>query len=261
MLNSRSGSQGNSSASQPPSIEVVRRRARHRLIGAAVLVLLGVLGFPLLFDTEPRPVSGDVPIEIPARGEVSSLAKAPTEKGQADTTAKASPAPAVAASKTASAEVTAKDSLDDREVVEEAVAKPAPVVKTPPKDTANAAAEKAKLAEKEAQAAAAAKAKAAKAAEAARAEALLENKDAAAPAAAGNQRLVIQVGAFAEPKSAHEARMKLERAGFKTYTHVAETPSGKLIRVRVGPYPTRAEADKMAAKVQTLGLPARILSL
>jgi DedD protein len=34
----------------------MRRRARHRLIGAAVLVLIGVVGFPLLFDTQPRPI-------------------------------------------------------------------------------------------------------------------------------------------------------------------------------------------------------------
>src|SRR3989344_2295685 len=40
---------------QAESIEVMRRRARHRLIGAAVLVLIGVIGFPMLFDTQPKP--------------------------------------------------------------------------------------------------------------------------------------------------------------------------------------------------------------
>ncbi|WP_309246692.1 hypothetical protein [Ramlibacter montanisoli] len=33
-------------ASPAESIEVMRRRARHRLIGAVVLVLAGVIGFP-----------------------------------------------------------------------------------------------------------------------------------------------------------------------------------------------------------------------
>ena len=47
------------------SIELVRRRARHRLMGAVVLVLLAVVGFPLLFDTQPRPVAVDTPILIP----------------------------------------------------------------------------------------------------------------------------------------------------------------------------------------------------
>ena len=66
MFKSRSGSRGNPATHLPQSIEAVRRRARHRLIGAAVLVLLGVLGFPLLFDTQPRPISVDIPIEIPS---------------------------------------------------------------------------------------------------------------------------------------------------------------------------------------------------
>ena len=45
MFKSRSGSQGNPSTPPPQSIDAVRRRARHRLIGAAVLVALGVVGF------------------------------------------------------------------------------------------------------------------------------------------------------------------------------------------------------------------------
>ena len=60
---------------------------------------------------------------------------------------------------------------------------------------------------------------------------------------------------------AREARLKLERAGLKTYTHVADTANGKRIRVRVGPFATKAEADKAAARVKALGLPAAILTL
>jgi len=38
------------------TVEVMRRRARHRLMGAALLVFVGVVGFPLVFDTQPRPI-------------------------------------------------------------------------------------------------------------------------------------------------------------------------------------------------------------
>ena len=61
-------------AAQTESVEAMRRRARHRLIGAAVLVLVGVVGFPLLFDTQPRPIAVDIPIEIPDRNKVKPLA-------------------------------------------------------------------------------------------------------------------------------------------------------------------------------------------
>src|SRR5690242_18549767 len=55
------------------SVEAMRKRARHRLIGAAVLVLLGVIGFPLLFDSQPRPIAVDIPIEIPDKAKVRPL--------------------------------------------------------------------------------------------------------------------------------------------------------------------------------------------
>ncbi len=73
--------------------------------------------------------------------------------------------------------------------------------------------------------------------------------------------MVVQVGAFADEARARETRQKLERAGLKTYTHVAQTADGRRIRVRLGPYDTRAEAEKVAERVKALGLPAAILTL
>ena len=57
-----------------PSIEALRQRAKYRLAGASVLVLLGVIGFPLLFDKQPRSVAVDTPIDIPDRNKVLPLA-------------------------------------------------------------------------------------------------------------------------------------------------------------------------------------------
>jgi len=96
--------------------------------------------------------------------------------------------------------------------------------------------------------------------------ALLQGKPAAEkppanPQAAGAERLVVQVGAFAEAAGAREVRSILERAGLKTYTHVAQTPQGQRIRVRVGPFDSRAEAENAAVRVKALGLPAAILTL
>ena len=57
----------------PDSLEAMRRRAKYRLIGSAVLVLIGVVGFPLLFDKQPRPISVDMPIDIPDRNKAKPL--------------------------------------------------------------------------------------------------------------------------------------------------------------------------------------------
>jgi len=92
------------SATQAQSVEVLRKRAKHRLIGASVLVLLGVIGFPILFETQPRPVAVDIPIEIPGKNAVKPLvvpAPAPavaTAPAPAKTPAPATPTVTAAAS-------------------------------------------------------------------------------------------------------------------------------------------------------------------
>jgi DedD protein len=96
-----------------------------------------------------------------------------------------------------------------------------------------------------------------KATETAKAQALLEGKS----VDPGSVRYVVQVGAFAEKDKARRAQQKLERAGFKNYTNVAETKDGARIRVRAGPFASRAEADKAAEKIKGLDLPASVLTL
>ena len=71
----------------------------------------------------------------------------------------------------------------------------------------------------------------------------------------------MQVGAFAEATAARETRLKVERLGLKTYTQVAETPAGSRIRVRIGPFASRAEADAALAKARAGGVSAVVLTL
>lgn len=75
------------------------------------------------------------------------------------------------------------------------------------------------------------------------------------------ERYVVQVGAFVDAALAQEVRVKVERTGLKTYTHFAETKEGRRTRVRVGPFATKAEADRAAEKIRRLELPATVLSL
>ncbi|MFC5498174.1 SPOR domain-containing protein [Caenimonas terrae] len=251
-------------ARQPESVEAMRKRARHRLIGAAVLVLAGVIGFPLLFDTQPRPVAVDIPIEIPDRGKVKPLAL-PRAESQGVVT----PAPA------ASTVAMAPPPAPAPAVVAAApTAAPAPAAPPPP---APAAAPKAqqpapKAAEARPEPRAEHKSvaktepvKAAPSDDGAKARALLEGKapaaSAAGTAAAAEGRFVVQVGAFADATKARETRLRVEKAGLKTYTNVAETKDGKRIRVRVGPFASRGEADRAAERIKGLDLPAAILTL
>lgn len=255
---------------QAESIEVMRRRARHRLIGAAVLVLVGVIGFPLLFDTQPRPIPVDIPIEIPDRNKVAPLvvpapvADAPAVKPAAPATPE--PAPTAAAQRPAPSRTAAANGLADGEELVPS-ARPAPAKPTPAPAAAPAAAKPEVKHEAKPPAAPAPspapEPKPARADDSARARALLEGRSTEASAAAGAEeaRFIVQVGAFADAEKAREARTKVERAGLKTYTQVVDTKDGKRTRVRVGPFTNRAEADKAAARIKALDLSASVLTL
>jgi DedD protein len=93
----------------------------------------------------------------------------------------------------------------------------------------------------------------------AKAKALLDGKD--TPKAGEAVRSVVQVGAYADLAKAKEARAKLESAGFKTYTQEVDTKDGKRIRVRVGPFASKEEADKTAEKIRKLNLQTSVLKL
>lgn len=262
----RAGSSSANAAAnaQPESVEVIRRRAKHRLIGAAVLVLAGVVGFPLLFDTQPRPIAVDIPIEIPGKNAVKPLTMAGKQEPVA--AAPVAPTPAVAEVKPATTspapaqdKVAAASSLGAKEeiIAEKKPAASAPAAAKPEIKAEVKPAPKPEVKPEPKPAAVASD-------DGARAKALLEGQGAAAssaPATAAEGRMVVQVGAFADVAKAREARLKLEKAGLKTYTQVAETKDGKRIRVRVGPFATRAEADKAASKIKSLDLPASILTL
>jgi DedD protein len=75
--------------------EQARARAKRRLIGAVVLLGIGVVAFPLLFETQPRPIPVDIPIQIPSRDNAPPLALPPARpSAAASVPVVATPAPA-----------------------------------------------------------------------------------------------------------------------------------------------------------------------
>ena len=265
-------------AAVPESADALRRRAKHRLIGSAVLVLAGVIGFPLVFDTQPRPVAVDIAIEIPGKTSAKPLVlPAPTIPAPLPAVV-AMPTPPVAvpvtpASRVAGEKVAAAASLTAEEEI--IPSKPAPVAISKPSVATKSEAKPVlppsnrPAPKTEAKTETKTDSKPASADEGARARALLNGSvmpppsdtSAAAEAGESSERFIVQVGAFADVAKAGEARSKLEGAGLKTYTQVAQTAGGKRVRVRVGPFATRAAADKAASKIKTLGLSAAILTL
>lgn len=239
--------QGNTSNTPAESVDAMRRRARHRLIGASVLVVLGVVGFPLLFDTQPRPVSVDIAVDIPDRATAKPLVDTSTPKPLS-----------------ASAGLDAKE-----EVVPDA--KPEVKAEAKPEPKAEAKADVKPETAMAAAAGAAAVAAVAPKAETkpepvkaeAKAEAKPEVKLATKPSDSkdAGARFVVQAGTFSDDAKLRETRSKLEKAGITTYTQVIEGKDGRRVRVRVGPFTSRDEADKVARKIKQLSLQPQVLTL
>lgn len=254
-------------ASEPApadNLAQARVRARQRLIGAVVLVGIGVIGFPLLFETQPRPIPVDVPIDIPRKDNAPAL-KLPDERAVAPqerplpsdpapvAQAKPETTPRAASKPDIITETPAEAGLEPKAAPRNETTTAAASLRPPPAAAASAAPRPSPKPEPR---------PAAAAAELSRPQAILEGRaPASAPASAPAQRFIVQIGAFADPALARETRLKVERLGMVTYTHVAQTPQGARTRVRVGPVPTRQEADKLAERLKAAGLPAAILIL
>ncbi len=84
--------------------------------------------------------------------------------------------------------------------------------------------------------------------------AILEGKAAAKPAEAAGQKFVLQVAALATQDKVDELQEKLRGAGIKSYTQKVPTQAGERTRVRVGPFSSKEEAEKVRAKLGKLGL-------
>lgn len=254
----------------PPTVEQLRLRAKYRLVGASILVLVGVLVFPLMFDKQPRPLPSDTPMVLldpvkpgaPAQAVAAPakpvLAPKPSivgglDKGESIVVEKTSPE-TVPAGKSSVVKAVTSPELPKAESKSVARLDPKPETKPDAKPEPKP---EYKPEQK------AAGASPAQSAEAQRVLALLDGKTASAaqPAPVDSVRFVVQVGAFAELERAQEVRLKIERAGLKTYTQVAQTREGQRIRVRVGPFEQKADAEKASEQVRKLDLPAVILSL
>lgn len=210
------------------SMDSLRQQARHRLIGATVLVVIAVVGFPLVFDTKPRDVASDIRIDMPERELVraSQPPVAPVPDKQALVTP---PAEEVVSN-------TEKTAVDNVAIPDKT---PVPAIDTKATDSS--------------------KSKTSSVSDNAPAETKSSDKtEAAAPAP---ERFIVQVGAYSDESKVKEVRAKLEKAGYTTYVHVAQTKEGKRTRVRIGPFATKQEAQKIVGKIKSLNFNASVLTL
>ncbi len=212
-----------------------KKRARRRLIGATALVLAAVIGLPMIFDSDPKPLTDDIAIQIPSRDK----SVAPLPAGQAPVAPEPEPSGATLQAKS---DLAPAPNLPSAEALKPLAEKPAE--KATDKPVSRAAD---KLPEKQA----------VKAAD----SSYEKPVDKSASDKANAPHFVVQVAAVANKAKAEELQNRLKQAGIKSYLQKVSTKEGERYRIRVGPFGSRDEADKMRARLSKLGLSTAVQSV
>ena len=70
----------------------------------------------------------------------------------------------------------------------------------------------------------------------------------------------IQVGVYSEVANVKQLQAKLKQTGFSSHTQKITTPKGEKIRLRAGSFATRQEANAAIPKLQKIGLSGMVIS-
>jgi DedD protein len=214
------------------------QRARHRLIGAAVLVLVAIIVLPRVLDSKPKTISNDIAVTI-----VSSLpAVVPPQP-----TPPPSAEPKSAEVKTATLPAAPTPAIESKESSK--TTSPTPAASSPVKALAPSSADKTMGLAAGEEVVVAAKSNA--------------NEPASANANPGaSGKFVIQIGAFASEERANGWIAKLKEQKIPNYVLNRTGADGsKLYALRAGPFPDRETAEAAEKKIKAMGLTPRVVEV
>lgn len=197
----------------------------------------------------PATVAASAPVTASATSPMAAAAKAPTAPAQAVTQAALAAASALPQPAAPTAPAASKPSASaPAAAASKPSAKLAPAAaRTPPPPAAEPAS----------RAAPAAKPKAAKAPASAAAPAPAAPASAAPLPAVGTAAgYYINVGLFADEANARKAQARLLNEGLPAFRQELNNAKGRRIRVRAGPYESRAQADAAAESIRAMALEA-----
>ena len=222
-----------------------QQRARHRLIGAAVLVLIAVVGLPRILDNKPKLAPNDIAVNIVTSLPIPGTETKPEVKTEVKTEVLAESAKE--APKTA---VTPEVKSEPKPEVKAEAKVEAKAEPKPPAPVVNKSGALGLAAGEEVVAAAIPKA-----------DTKPKADDAAKPANTnGSGKYVIQIGAFASEERAKGWIAKLKDQKIPNYVlNKTGSDGAKLYVLRAGPYADKEAAEAAEKKIKAMGLSPRLV--
>jgi DedD protein len=213
----------------------LRQRARRRLIGAVAVAVMLVVFLPMLLDKEPKKTGENLLLAIPAREGIPFNPDVPAAGSQ--------PAGRSAEARThgiqgRSTTVTDRASGTPSESPEHAAEPGVPTGKpaSPVEPAAAPAADPAVAPEK-------------------------PSAIGTADSSVKKESYVVQVGVFSDRHKAKQLQGRLTRNNIKSYSDTLPGEHGAKTRVRCGPFASRAEAEKVYARLKLMGESAQVMRL
>jgi DedD protein len=206
-----------------------KQKARHRLLGAALMVLVAIIGLPKVFDSQPKKVSNDVVLQM-----VASVVDSPKDEAKKVDKNSAEEKPsskkdevAKTDSTEAAKEVAPAKSEDPKKTVEE--------VKEP-KDT-----------------------KTSKTSEKALSQGEEVVEDVSKAKKSSSTKYTVNIGAFSSADRAKKWSVKLKEQKIPYFTQEKKKDDETLYMLRSGPFSDRSEAEAAEKKIRAMGLTPKIV--
>lgn len=229
---------------------LLRKRARRRLVGAVTLVILSVVFLPMILDSEPKQEQQEVDILIPSEdvGSESFPWMTPGEPIDHDSNASTKSGELLPFS-------VPEFPQSDDEATEVYNASRIPIPSSKPRLNKPAT----QTNKPSSQAARPESIQAAKPepVQTAKLESMPTAKT-ESPKVEG--KFVIQLGAFADPTKAKQQQQSLAASGVDAYIETIKVGGNEMVRVRVGPFPTRKAAEERYEKLKKMGLSGVVTS-
>lgn len=216
--------------------ELLKKRARRRLVGAVALVLFAAIVLPMVMDHQPRPTNPEIQVRIPSQDAPSFEGRLPPARAAKSTVnqeqklAAAAEPPAVPVTPPAAADKPATDKPVADKPLAAAAPESKPELKSEPRPEAKPE-PKPKAEPKP-----------------------VVKAEAKSAASAEGEQWVVQLGAYQEPGRVKLLTGKLKELGLPVFTEKVDTPQGVRTRVRAGPFPDKDAALKAQERAKIIGV-------